>query len=121
MNTKQMMTSQKNMDTQAIRPSHLTPEVDIFETDEDLIIVANLPGVTNDGLLLEVSHGVLTMEGKIDTIDDITEQSYYRQFRLSREIDGEAGDATLKDGVLTLRLSKKQPVKTKKIAVKTLH
>jgi HSP20 family protein len=99
----------------------MTPAVDIYETANELVLTADLPGVAKDGLQLEVSRGVLTLEGEIQAADNQAQRSYYRQFTLSERIDADAGDAALKDGVLTLRLPKNEAAKPKKIEVKTLH
>jgi len=99
----------------------MTPAVDIYETADELVLTADLPGVAKEGLQLEVSRGVLTLEGDIQAADNQKQRSYYRQFTLSERIDADAGDAALKDGVLTLRLPKSEAAKPKKIAVKTLH
>ena len=99
----------------------LTPVVDIYETGEELVVMAELPGVEEPGLQLEVSRGVLTLEGEIAAAENEQKRGYYRQFKLSGRIDTDAGSAALKDGVLTLRLPKSEVVKPKKIVVKTLH
>ena len=100
---------------------HLTPAVDIYETSAELVVMADLPGVDEAGLQLEVSRGVLTLEAEIQAAENEKQRGYYRQFRLSEMIDADAGSAVLKDGVLTLRLPKAEAAKPKKIAVKTLH
>ena len=100
---------------------HLTPAVDIYETPAELVVMADLPGVEEGGLQLEVSRGVLTLEAEIKIAENEKQRGYYRQFRLSERIDADAGSAALKDGVLTLRLPKTEAAKPKKIAVKTLH
>ncbi len=99
----------------------LSPAVDIYETTSELVLNAELPGVEETGLSLEVSRGVLTLEGDIVVGEEERPRSFYRQFKLSERINGTAGDAVLKDGVLTLRLPKIEEEKPKKIAVKTLH
>ncbi|MEA3362179.1 MAG: Hsp20/alpha crystallin family protein [Thermodesulfobacteriota bacterium] len=123
MNEHQVVTQkhQENKANLASQTSRLTPVVDIYETGEELVVMADLPGVTESGLGLEVSRGVLTLEAEIQAAENEKISGYYRQFRLSERIDADAGSAALKDGVLTLRLPKKQVEKPKKIAVKTLH
>lgn len=98
-----------------------TPAVDIYETDGELMLLANMPGVTEQGLQLEVSRGVLTLEAERQGSENGNKHGYYRQFKLSDRIDADAGQAQLKNGVLTLRLPKTETAKPKKIAVKTLH
>lgn len=124
MSDKQMM-SQKN-DTihrveQAAPINRYTPTVDIYETSEELVLLADLPGIEEQGLQIEVSRGVLTLEAELSTDEGRAETGYYRQFKLSERIAADAGEAALKDGVLTLRLPKSEAAKPKKIVVKTLH
>ncbi len=99
----------------------LTPAVDIYETEEELVLLADLPGVAEADLKLEVFRDTLTIEGAITTKENKRQSSYYRQFNLAKEINGNTGNATLKDGVLTLRLAKIEPEKPQTIAVNTLH
>jgi len=98
-----------------------TPEVDIYETDQELVLLADLPGVVEQGLQLEVERGILTLEAEQAAIEGAARKAYYRQFKFSESIDAAAGSAALKDGVLTLRLPKTEAARPKKIAVKTLH
>jgi len=97
------------------------PAIDIYESGDDLVLIADLPGVEEKDLQLEVSGGVLTLDAAISNAGSAQQHSYYRQFKLSDRIDADAGEAALKDGVLTLRLPKVEEAKPKKIAVKTLH
>ena len=124
MSEKQVV-AQENGSTQNIErvksTIRLTPAVDIYETADAFVLIADLPGVAEPGLQLEVSRGVLTLEGETQVADNQKQRSYYRQFTLSERIDADAGEAALKDGVLTLRLPKSEVAQPKKIAVKTLH
>ena len=106
---------------QSLPIQRFTPAVDIYETDQHLIMLADLPGVTEQHLQLEVVRGILTLEAEQAAVEGTARKAYYRQFKLSDRIDADAGDAQLKDGVLTLRLPKTEAAKAKKIAVKTLH
>ena len=123
--SEEQMVNQENVSTPSVERVksiiRITPAVDIYETTDELVLTADLPGVATQGLQLEVSRGVLTLEGEIQAADNEKQRSYYRQFRLSERIDAEAGDAALKDGVLTLRLPKSEAAKPRKIAVKTIH
>jgi len=124
MNDKQMATQQVEQAhpiEQALPVFWATPAVDIYETDDELVLLADMPGVNDQGLQLEVSRGVLTLEAEREGNENGNKRGYYRQFKLSERIDADAGQAQLKDGVLTLRLPKLETAKPKKIAVKTLH
>jgi HSP20 family molecular chaperone IbpA len=127
MNDKQMATQQAQQATpahpveQAVPVFRGTPAVDIYETDNELILLADIPGVNDQGLQLEISRGVLTLEAEREGRENGNKHGYYRQFKLSDRIDADAGQAQIKNGVLTLRLPKTETIKPKKIAVKTLH
>lgn len=107
---------------------YLTPAVDIFETEEGLTLVADLPGLEKDDLNVDIDKGVLTIQGatKLEAagnrlFDEFSVAGYYRQFRLPEGIDPDRTAAELKDGVLTLNLPKAEAAKPKKIAIKTIH
>ena len=119
MTTKNNESLEKSTQANALR--RLTPAVDIYETGEELVLIADMPGVAEPDLQLEVSRGVLTLDAPVSNPGGDLRHSYYRQFKLSEQIDADAGEASLRDGVLTLRLPKVAEAKPKKIAVKTLH
>jgi len=107
---------------------YLTPAVDIFETEEGLTLVADLPGLHKDDLHVDIDKGVLTIQGATKQqsggsalFDEFSVAGYYRQFRLPEGIDPDRTAAELKDGVLTLNLPKAEAAKPKKIAIKTIH
>jgi HSP20 family molecular chaperone IbpA len=122
MNEKQSLAQKRQPENeidQAGSVFRMSPAVDIYETDEELVLMANLPGVEDSGLQLEVARGVLTLTGEIQTSDNEAQRGYYQRFKLSDRIDADAGNAALKDGVLTLRLPKSDVAKPRKIAVTT--
>ncbi len=124
MTDKQMINSEEQNVAKverALPVRRLTPAVDIYETEQELVLLAELPGVVERDLQLEVERGILTLEAEQAAVEGAARKAYYRQFKLSERIDADAGSAELKDGVLTLRLPKAEKAKPKKIAVKTLH
>ena len=103
------------------------PSVDIFETDEALTLLADLPGVNAKDLTIDLKEGVLTLssepvtEGESEERDVFREYQtgkYYRKFNLSDVIDQSKIEAELKDGVLRLHLPKIEAVAPRKIEVK---
>jgi HSP20 family protein len=105
-----------------------TPAIDIFETDEGLTLIADVPGLAKDDLEINFDQGVLTLEGKASHVPsgerlfrEFSVTGYYRQFRIPESIDPDKTEAELKDGVLTLRLHKSEAAKPKRIEVKTIH
>lgn len=103
---------------------YLVPAVDIYEEDEGLTLVADLPGVDKKGLEIHVADGLLTIEGRIGhperanpAYEEYELLEYFRQFRLGDAVDTEAISAELAHGVLTLRLPKAEKAKPRRIDV----
>ncbi|MFZ5562647.1 MAG: Hsp20/alpha crystallin family protein [Thermodesulfobacteriota bacterium] len=109
------------------RPGALfTPAVDIFETDADITLLADLPGVTPDNLTIDLRDNVLTLTGDIAPFETADEQDilieyevgkYYRQFTVSDIIDQSRIEAKLNDGVLRLKLPKAEKAQPRRITV----
>jgi HSP20 family molecular chaperone IbpA len=108
------------------RPAFV-PRADIYETDEAIYVVADMPGVDETSLDITLEKSVLTLSGVVEpeapegyslAYAEYRVGDYVRSFSLSDEIDQETIEATLKDGVLRLTLPKITEVVTKKIAVK---
>ena len=104
-----------------------TPDVDIFETEKQITLLADIPGVKSDDLSIDLRDNVLTLLGEITPADTSNEEmllveyqtgKYYRQFTLSEVIDQNKIDAKLDDGVLRLTLPKVEKATPKKITVK---
>ncbi|MBN2398570.1 MAG: Hsp20/alpha crystallin family protein [Deltaproteobacteria bacterium] len=104
-----------------------TPAVDIFETEKEITLLADMPGVQAGDLNIDLHENVLTLDSEVkapegaDEVDVIREYRtgrYYRQFRLSQVIDQAKIDAEMQDGVLRLRLPKVEAAKPRQIKVK---
>ena len=104
-----------------------SPMVDIWETDEGLIMVADLPGVAQEDLSVDLSGDRLTISGRVSAppagrkalLTEFEVGSFYRQFSLSEGLDQGGIGAALKDGVLTLTLPRLAPAQPRKIEIKT--
>jgi len=105
-----------------------TPSVDIFETDRELTLLADLPGVTAENLTIDLRENTLTLTGEVEPFERANEEDilieyeigkYYRQFSLSNVIDQSKINANLTDGVLRLTLPKVEEAKPRKIEVRT--
>lgn len=103
-----------------------TPDVDIFESDQEITLLADMPGVTTEHLTIDLRDDVLTLTGETQSDGENTEQpilieygvgKYHRQFTLSEVIDQTKITAELKDGVLRLVLPKIEKATPRKIAV----
>ncbi len=104
----------------------LRPFVDIFEDADGITLLADMPGVTRERLNIEVDNDVLLVEGnaQIDMPEnmealyaDVRSTRYRRSFGLSGELNPAAIEATLKDGVLNVRIPKRAEVRPRKIEV----
>lgn len=104
-----------------------TPAVDIFETEKEITLLADMPGVQADDLTIDLRENTLTLSGDTLPGESSDEQAllveyesgkYYRQFTLGEMIDQANIDATLNDGVLRLTLPKVEKATPKKITVK---
>ena len=103
------------------------PRVDIFERGDDTILVADMPGVDEKSVDINLDKNVLTITGSIvpDEMKDYRlayaeydTGDYQRAFTLSNEIDIQKIEATVKNGVLRLVLPKAKAAKPKKITVR---
>lgn len=102
----------------------VAPPVDIFEYDNGLAVVADVPGAASDAIDIRVENGTLTIkaQGSDELPGDALGQEYgvtdyYRQFELSRDIDAEKIQADYKHGVLTIRLPLAAKAQPKRITV----
>ena len=105
------------------------PRVDIYETADELVAVADMPGVDENSVDITLEKNVLTINGVVETQqpDNYTltyaeydTGQYERSFTLTNEIDRDGIEAVVKNGVLRLHLPKIGDAKTKKIAVKAI-
>ena len=104
-----------------------TPDVDIFETEKGLTLLADMPGVNAEDLNIDLRENVLTLDGdvkkpegqsEVELLTEYRTGKYYRQFNLSEIIDQSKIEAKMTDGVLRLTLPKVEAAKPRKIAIK---
>ena len=105
----------------------LRPPVDIYEDADGITLLADMPGVSREHLNLQVDSDTLTVEGEasIDMPEgmealyaDVRSTRYRRSFALSSELETAGIDASLKDGVLRVRIPKHAEVRPRKIEVR---
>ncbi len=104
------------------------PQVDIYSTDEEITLVADVPGVQREGLDIDLRDGVLTLVGKVPEVSEelrLVQREYeiggyMRRFNIHEDIDSEAIEARLSDGVLTVSLPLAEAARPRKIEVQ-LH
>ncbi len=104
----------------------LLPPVDIVEDSEGIMVKADLPGVSkerlqvhvdNDTLIIEGEAALQSPEGMQPVYAEIRSPVYRRSFTLSRELDVDKIDASMKNGVLTLRIGKTEAARPRRIDV----
>lgn len=115
-------------DSEPTRPGPVfMPAVDIFETDEGITVLADMPGATPDSLDIDLDNNTLTLSAEVPELglDEETEVAaewisgrYYRQFQLPKRIDQEHIEASFENGVLKVWLPRVEAAKPRKIAVK---
>jgi HSP20 family protein len=105
----------------------LRPPVNIFEDAHGITLEADMPGVSKDRLNLQVDKDTLLVEGdaQIDVpagmealYADVRVTHYRRSFTLSGELEPDKIEASLKDGVLTVRVPKRAELRPRKIEVR---
>src|SRR5262245_43154867 len=112
----------KNNEAQQTRTGNtVLPRVDIYETDHEILLRADVPGVAPGNVDLRYERGELTLHGKRtprlrtndEILDEFQDVDFYRVFQLHESIDASKIDAELKQGVLAVRLPKHEAVKPK--------
>lgn len=112
----------------AFEDTSWVPAFDVSETDKELVVKAEVPGMDKEDIHITVSNGLLTVKGekKLEKKEENEEYhcverrygTFSRTMRLPDEIEGDKVDATYKDGVLNIRLPKVEAVQPKKIEIK---
>ncbi len=104
----------------------VAPEVDILENEDEILLYADLPGVTREDLTINIDNGKLTLTGirklKAEGAavwEELGDVEYHRVFSVPQSIDTANISAELRDGVLRLHLAKSVGAKPKKIEIKT--
>jgi HSP20 family molecular chaperone IbpA len=105
----------------------MAPPVNVFEDPQGITLEADMPGVSRDRLTIQVDKDTLLVEGEAHIqmpegmealYADVRHTRYRRTFTLSSELDIDRIDAGLKDGVLTLRIPKREQARPRKIEVR---
>jgi HSP20 family protein len=105
-----------------------SPAVDIFENDQSITLLADMPGVKPSDLEIDLRDSVLTLTGRVTppgTAKELTvlreyrPGTFFRQFTLSEAIDQPKIDAQLTDGVLRLELPKVEKARPRQITVRS--
>jgi HSP20 family protein len=106
--------------------SFFTPRVDIYETDNELLLFADLPGVRPEDVDLRYERGALVLHGRVRPRNrpeqfyqwEYDEGDFYRVFQIHESIDGTRIEAECKNGVLTVHLPKAEAVRPRQVKVR---
>jgi HSP20 family protein len=124
------VTKQKQNDAATIERTRggltYSPRIDIWETDDELVLYADVPGVTPDSLDIQFENRELRLHGQVaprhENINFLAGEygigDFYRTFTIGEAVDAERISAELSNGVLTLHLPKTQAAKPRRIEVK---
>lgn len=104
---------------------HFHPDVDIFEGDNSLVMIADVPGASTDDIELDLQDNTLNLTATVSTVDSRWKPVYLeyeighfvRQFRIGQIVDMAKISAQVKDGVLTVDLPKIEKALPRKIEV----
>jgi len=117
----------KDLQTTREENRYLCPAVDIYEIENELVVVCDVPGVPKDGIQVGVDDNILTIRATaMNREEDVSKEvyreyslaDYFRQFELSEEVDQDKITAEMKHGVLRIVLPKAERVKPRKIDIK---
>jgi len=112
---------------EGLRTGMWTPAVDIYENSDFVVVKAELPGVEKNQISVEVKDGILSLRGERKFEKEVKEESYHRiersygsfqrSFSLPVSVDQDQVTARFEDGVLEVKLPKKEKAKPKQIQV----
>jgi len=103
---------------------YIRPAVNIIETEEGLVLTADIPGASKEALDVNVEKGILTISAPAQhsmpgtsAYREFELANYYRQFTIPESLDHEKAKAEYANGILTLRVPKAEVAKPKRISV----
>jgi HSP20 family molecular chaperone IbpA len=120
--------TQKEPTAEKVELPVILPAVNLYEREHEVVIVADMPGVSDKNVDLTVEKQTLTISGKAEWTEpagfelryrEFAPVEYRRVFTLTSDLDPENIKATMKNGVLTLTLAKSEAARPRKIAVTT--
>src|SRR5438552_3670474 len=123
-----MMTKQENevLTAEPTRPTlQFTPLVDVYETDQELLFFADMPGVRPEDIHLRYEKGELTLHGEVkpteqpgtERLHEYEVGDFFRTFAVHESINPDKICADYKNGVLTVKLAKREEAKPRKISI----
>ncbi len=114
--------------TAPVRESVLTPSVDIYNEGDDIVIKAEVPGISREDLDISIDRNVLTICGEKKQESKVEEKDFHRiersygtftrSFKLPDDVSADKAKASFNDGVLEIRMPRSGEHKTRKIEIK---
>ena len=102
--------------------------IDVYQTANDIVIKSTIAGVKPEDLDISITNDMVTIKGRRDKDEEVKPENYYyqecywgpfsRSVILPVDVEADKAKATMKNGILTIRLPKAEKVKTRKITVK---
>ena len=104
---------------------YFSPDVDISETDEAVVLYMDLPGVTTKDVNIDFKEGILSMSAKVDSLpthfrsiySEYQIGGYHRRFNIGSSLDPSKIEAKMNNGMLTLTVPKAEEHKPRKIEI----
>ena len=103
------------------------PSVDVYDSDNDVLVKVDIPGLKKDGIEVSIHEDLLTIKGEKKMENKVSKENYYkserfygkfsRSIQLPSEVEHDKVNATYKDGVLDIKHPNKDEAKTKRINV----
>ena len=130
MENKEMVPVKENInnsiDELIEKQKYVSPFVNIYETDDEFVLIANMPGLLRDDLKVKVEEDSLIMFGKIDydkqvnknyILNELEIGNYYRRFNISDSVNRDRIEAKYDNGQLIVNLPKNEKIKPRKIDI----
>jgi HSP20 family protein len=95
----------------------LSPRVDVLETENEFLVLADMPGVAANDVDIRFEKGELVVHGRRPAAREFEATAYHRAFNVADSVDADHITADIKSGVLTIRLPKIEAIKPKRITV----
>jgi len=114
-------------DNAMVQNPGFVPALDVYQTDNEVIVETPLPGIDPDKVNISVENDVLTIEGKSEKRSEVDEKDYYRKevrvggfhraVALPSSVNGEGASAEYKDGILKITIPKEERAKPRQIKI----
>ncbi len=105
--------------------------IDVYQTDSDIVIKSTIAGVKSENIDIEITNDMITIKGMRRNDENISQENYYyqelywgpfsRSVILPVDVDSDKAKASMKNGIITIKLPKAEKLKTKTIKVKELE